>query len=135
MMSHNANRRINHGDCQTRNEVVTHIFCTETLEIRGINRGDILTYMHQMGGCKLHQVDIQTLCKEVALLFPIDEDMNSESTYFKGEGWYARISSESYFTFLQSIVPIVFVTFAAINEDVLHHTLSTFRLKTFRAGG
>jgi hypothetical protein len=86
----------------------------ETLEIRGINRDDLITYLIQLKG-------------EIV--------ENQTSTTFSGNGWSCTLSEEEYFLFLQSNVPKVFVTFSAKESQTLEQIIKDFRRKTFRAGG
>jgi hypothetical protein len=86
----------------------------ETLEIRGINREDLITYLIQLKG---NLIDSET------------------QVTFSGKGWACTLSEEEHFLFLQSNIPKVFVTFSATDSQALEQIIKDFRLKTFRAGG
>jgi hypothetical protein len=86
----------------------------KTLEIRGINRDDLITYLIQLKG---NLID------------------NEIQTTISGKGWRCTLSEEEHFLFLQSNIPKVFVTFSAADSQVLEQIIKDFRLKTFRAGG
>lgn len=62
------------------------------------------------------------------------EDGKPQSS-FTGNGWTCTLSQEEYFTFLQSQVPIVRVTFKAEDSEILDEIVRKFRFKTIRAGG
>lgn len=84
----------------------------QKLEIRGIHRNDIFHYLVQLNG-----------------------NYQEEQKLFINSQWQCEISEESYFIFLQSEIPIVFVTFSSENEETLDEIIRKFRLKTLRAGG
>ncbi|MDQ0340380.1 hypothetical protein J2S00_003189 [Caldalkalibacillus uzonensis] len=89
---------------------------TEQLEIRGVNRRDILRYLSELGG---------QICTESL----------ASTTVFQHPNWECHVSREEFFIFLQSQVPKVHVRFLSSNQHKLEEIVEAFRLKTFRAGG
>ena len=85
----------------------------ETLEIRGINRSDLISYLIAIGG----------------------QQKGMDTNIVFDEQWHAVVSNEQFFRFLQSDVPKVFVTFVSEDENILKGIIEKFRKKTFRAGG
>ncbi|RXJ03816.1 hypothetical protein DS745_00030 [Anaerobacillus alkaliphilus] len=83
----------------------------EKLEIRGILRKDIISYLLQLGS------------KAVT-----DE-------LFVSESWECEVSTEERFFMFQSWIPKVQILFRSEDETVLKTVLVNFRKKTFRAGG
>ncbi|GAB7388305.1 hypothetical protein BSNK01_21420 [Bacillaceae bacterium] len=61
--------------------------------------------------------------------------LSDRGTAFQGKGWRCEIDEEAFFTFMQSRIPIVTVTFTANDERVLAEIVGKFRFKTMRAGG
>lgn len=82
------------------------------LEIRGINRQDIIKYLQQLGA--------------------IVELSNS---IYKSDYWSCQVSEEESFHMFQSIIPKVYLKFIAEDKAILDDVLTNFHKKTFRAGG
>lgn len=84
------------------------------MEIRGVHRKYLVQYLIELNS--------------------VAEDGKLQSSFI-GNGWTCTLSQEEYFTFLQSQVPSVFVTFKAEDSEILDEIVHKFRFKTFRAGG
>ncbi len=83
------------------------------LEIRGISRKYLSTYLLQLGAVK----------------------DPTNSCLYKGNTWSCKLSDEENFHMFQSIIPKVFVFFEADDAETLAEIITQFRKKTFRAGG
>lgn len=90
----------------------------QKLQMRGINRRDIVRYLEEMGGTQLKGQVTETAGHTLV-----------------GHGWTCFVAQETYFTWFQSQIPKVDVVFQAENADVMQTVLQKFRLKTLRAGG
>lgn len=87
----------------------------QTLEFRGIHVEHLMTYLKELGAVK------QTV------EFPF---------VFQGPNWRAKILSEDHIRFTSVfIVNAVFIRFEASTEEILQDVITSFRRKTFRAGG
>lgn len=87
----------------------------ENLEIRGINRSELVAYLKELGG------------KQVS-----DEE---NVVMIKSGDWSCQVEPEEIFTFMHSDLPKVHLEFYSENKETLAEVLRKFRLKTFRAGG
>ncbi|UCZ54670.1 hypothetical protein LGQ02_07955 [Bacillus shivajii] len=87
----------------------------KTLEIRGIYKKQLISYLQELGG----------VCKEVS----------GDVSTVMHDKWACSLSKQMTFRFFQSDVPKVFLTFKAENEETLSTLIKSFRKKTFRAGG
>jgi len=87
----------------------------EKLEIRGINRDELVTYLTELGG-KI-----------------ITNDKNL--TVINSGEWNCVVAPEEFFTFMHSEIPKIQLEFHSENKEILTKVLREFRLKTFRAGG
>jgi hypothetical protein len=81
------------------------------LEIRGISRKELITYLLQIGA-----------------------KTNDNSNFF-GDNWSCQVYSEEHFHMFQSWIPKVELVFHFCDLDTLTKVIESFRKKTFRAGG
>ncbi|UTR11575.1 hypothetical protein MM300_04390 [Evansella sp. LMS18] len=86
---------------------------SKTLEIRGINEGEIISYLTDIGAS------------------PVAED----NTLFQGKNWTGRIDEVSFIRMFQSDIPQISLLFESTEEQTLNKVIEKFRRKTFRAGG
>lgn len=83
----------------------------EKLEIRGISRKELITYLIQIGAT------------------------TNNNQLFLGENWSCQISEENHFHMFQSWIPKVSLQFSSEDPVKLKKVVMSFRKKTFRAGG
>lgn len=83
----------------------------EMLEIRGISRNELITYLMQIGAT------------------------TKNNHLFLGENWTCQISEEDHFHMFQSWIPKVSLIFSSEDPVTLKKVVMNFRKKTFRAGG
>ncbi|MFN7253058.1 MAG: hypothetical protein ACK4M9_20130 [Anaerobacillus sp.] len=81
------------------------------LEIRGINRKELTTYLLQIGAT------------------------TNNNYNFVGDNWSCQVSEEDHFHMFQSLIPKVKLVFHTSDLDTLSKVIDSFRKKTFRAGG
>jgi hypothetical protein len=86
---------------------------SKTLEIRGINEREIISYLTEIGA------------------YPVAED----NTLFQGKNWTSRIGEVSFIRMFQSDIPQISLIFESTEEQTLNSVIEKFRRKTFRAGG
>jgi len=82
------------------------------LEIRGINRQDIIKYLQQLGAV-----------------------VELSNSIYKSDDWSCQVSVEESFHMFQSIIPKVHLKFYSEDKAILEDVLTNFHKKTFRAGG
>lgn len=83
----------------------------EKIEIRGISRKELISYLKQIGATATNNL------------------------IWEGVNWSCHVGDEGSFRMFQSTIPKVELIFKAESEEILSHILTLFRKKTFRAGG
>ncbi|WP_078594700.1 hypothetical protein [Evansella clarkii] len=86
---------------------------SKTLEIRGINEGEIISYLTDIGA----------------------DRAAGDNTLFQGKNWTSRIVEVSFIRMFQSDIPQISLLFESTEEQTLNRVIEKFRRKTFRAGG
>jgi hypothetical protein len=87
----------------------------QTLEFRGIHLTHLMNYLKELGAV------------QESFAFPY---------IFQGAGWHAGILREDEIRFTPVfIVNAVFIRFEALTQEVLQDVITSYRKKTFRAGG
>jgi hypothetical protein len=83
----------------------------EKIEIRGISRREIITYLIQLGA------------------------VTDNNHLFIGDDWFCYVADEDTFHMFQSQIPKIELIFRSEDHELLMNILKNFRKKTFRAGG
>lgn len=81
------------------------------LEIRGISRKELITYLLQIGAT------------------------TNDNSNFVGDNWSCQVYGEDHFHMFQSRIPKVELVFHSCDPDTLTKVIESFRKKTLRAGG
>ena len=81
------------------------------LEIRGINRKDIVKYLYQLGVKK-----------------------SEDQQLYQADDWSCHVGEEQSFFMFQSDIPKVKIKFCTDDQEVLEKIVKELSKKTFRAG-
>ena len=83
----------------------------ENLEIRGITRKEIISYLINLGATTYND------------------------SLFVNEKWSCYVEEEEHFHMFQSLIPKVKIKFYSEDKEILKNVIQNFRKKIFRAGG